>query len=80
MKPMDGSTESFGKAVRLHGKAWLAVMAWCEFVLGSAWTEKHDDEWRAREFFPTRVTSAARRRMNEMYRKGSKSRRAKRAR
>ena len=74
---MDESLASFSRATHLHSVAWIAVMAWCEHVLGTEWANKNDKAWRAREFFPARVLKAAQRRMNLMYHRGSaKSREA----
>ncbi len=74
---MDESLASFSKATHLHGAAWLALMAWCEHVLGTEWVNKNDKDWRAHEFFPVRVLKTAQCRMNLMYhRRASKRREA----
>ncbi len=71
--PMDLTVESFHRVTNLHGRAWLAVLEWCEAVLGTKFLDKHDRLFTGRVFFSPTLMRLASQRVNWIYAYGRRS-------
>ena len=64
---MNRKQRRFQEAVSLHGKAWLAIDAFCKHVLGEEYLNAHDADFSGRTFYPPVIIAKAKERMGQLF-------------
>lgn len=59
--------EKLSNAITCHGRAWIAINNFVETMISLEELEKMEDEFKGGEFYPQKVISLAKERLNKLW-------------